>query len=378
MQLAFELSREHETLPKSEVLACLHALSIAYTENMFSDGILVIDAQLSSDSELLDVLSKRLGMTHCIYEIRGEGKPEEGEMLKLIKNADIDDIMEQGHTFAVRVNVKVKNRFLAGEKKPLSLEMDLERKGGEIIKQKGYKVNLTNPSKTFVLLFTKQTCFFCLLLHSVDKKQFEARKPHLRPFFSPGVIMPKFARALVNLSGIKDKELFLDPFCGTGGILIEAGLIGARLIGIDVQEKMVRGVEENLEAYGLNGDLIVGDASKIALQDNSVDAIVTDMPYGRSSLVSGSGYFTAESRSFFLKSLYQNALNEIHRVLKARGKVVVISNSSSIYSLSREYNFIALEKHKYRVHKSLNRHIAVLEKEGEENFLRARKNKYPK
>jgi len=361
MQLAFELSGEHETLPKSEVFACLHALSIAYTENVFSDGILVIHAQLSPDSELLDVLSKRLGMTRCIYEIRGESNPEEEEILKLIKNADIDNIMEQGHTFAVRVNVKVKNNFLAEKKKPLSLA-GLERKVGEIIKQKGYKVNLTNPSKTFVLLFTKQTCFFCLLLHSVDKKQFEARKPHLRPFFSPGVIMPKFARALVNLSGIKGKELFLDPFCGTGGILIEAGLIGARLIGIDVQEKMVKGAEENLKAYGLNGDLIVGDASKIALQDNSVDAIVTDLPYGRSSLVLGSGYFTAESRSGFLKSLYQNALNETHRVLKARGKVVVISNSSSIYSLSREHNFIALENHKYRVHKSLNRHIAVLEK----------------
>lgn len=360
MQLAFELSLEHETLPKAEVLACLDALSVAYEERMSSNGILVIDAQHSS-LEVLDVLSKRLGMTHCIYEIMGESKPEEVEILKLIKSADIDDIMEQGHTFAVRVNVK-----MPGEKKPL--ERALETKAGEIIKRKGYKVNLMNPSKTFVLLFTKQTCFFCLLLHSANKKQFEARKPHLRPFFSPGVIMPKFARALVNLSGIKDKELFLDPFCGTGGILIEAGLIGARLIGIDVQEKMVRGAEENLDAYGLNGDLIIGDASKIPLQDNSVDAIVTDMPYGRSSLISGSGYFTAESRAGFLKNLYQNALNEIHRVLKARGKVVVISNSASIYSLSREYNFIALENHKYRVHKSLNRHIAVLEKEGGKLF----------
>ncbi|GAH56289.1 unnamed protein product, partial [marine sediment metagenome] len=76
--------------------------------------------------------------------------------------------------------------------------------------------------------------------------------------------MPKIARALVNLSGVKEKELFLDPFCGTGGILIEAGEIGARVIGIDVQGKMVRGAEENLGFYGLNGNLIVGDASKIA------------------------------------------------------------------------------------------------------------------
>jgi tRNA (guanine10-N2)-dimethyltransferase len=359
MQLAFELSLEHDTLPKAEVLACLDALSIAYEERISPDGILVIDAQLSH--AVLDTISKRLGMTHCIYEIKGKSKPEEKEIVELIKNADIDDIMEQEHTFAVRA--KVKRNFLSKEKKPFSLEEGLERKAGEIIKRKGYKVNLTNPSKTFVLLLAKQTCLFCLLLHSANKKQFEERKPHLRPFFSPGVIMPKFARALVNLSRIKEKELFLDPFCGTGGILIEAGLIGATLVGIDVQEKMVRGAEANVRFFGLRADLIMGDAAKIALRDNIVDAIVTDMPYGRSSLISGSGYFTAESRFLFLEGLYQNALNEIHRVLKTRGKAVIVSNSSSLYPLFHEHNFRALEKHTYRVHKSLSRYITVLEKE---------------
>lgn len=353
MQLAFELSGEHETLPQSEVLACLHALSSPYAEKICSNGLLVIDAQLSS--EALDTISKRLGMTHCIYEIKGMSKPEEDEILAVVKNADIDNIMGHWHTFAVRVKGK----------KPPSLERGLEKKAGEIIKRKGYKVNLTNPSKTFALLFTKQTCFFCLLLHSVDKKQFEERKPHIRPFFSPGVIMPKIARALVNLSGVKEKELFLDPFCGTGGILIEAGEIGARVIGIDVQGKMVRGAEENLGFYGLNGNLIVGDASKIALRDNSVDAIATDMPYGRSSLVSGS--CLTESRYTSLPSsrerLYQDALDEIHRVLKTRGKAVIVSNSSSFLSLSRRHDFHVLEKHTYRVHKSLSRYIAVLEKE---------------
>ena len=351
MQLAFELSGEHETLPKSEVFACLHALSIPYAEKTFSKGLLAIDAQLSD--EALNTISKRLGMTHCIYEIKGMSKPEESEILAVVKHADIDNIMEQRHTFAVRVKGK----------KPPSLDRSLEREAGEIIKRKGYKVNLTNPSKTFMLLFTEQTCLFCLLLHSVDKKQFEERKPHLRPFFSPGVIMPKFARAVVNLSGIKDKALFLDPFCGTGGILIEAGKIGAKIMGIDVQEKMVRGSEENLAFFGVNSDLIVGDASKIALRDNSVDAIATDMPYGRSSLISGSGYFIAESRSLFLERLYRDALDEIHRVLKTRGKAVIVSNSSSFYSLFHEHHFRVLEKHRYRVHRSLNRYINVLEKE---------------
>lgn len=372
MQLAFELSGEHETLPKSEVLACLHALNIPYVEKTFSDGMLVIDAQLSPGGKTLNVLSKRLGMSHYIYEVRDESKPKPEkaeEILTLIKNADIHGIMKQERTFAVRVRVKQKDTpslFLSEGKRPLSSKRDLERKAGEIIKRKGYEVDLTNPAKTFVLLFAKNTCFLCLLVHSTDKKQFEVRRPHLRPFFLPGVITPKIAHALVNLSEIKEGGgVLLDPFCGTGGILIEAGLIegGTTLVGIDVQKKMARGAEANLRFYGLDANLVVGDASKMALREDSVDAIVTDLPYGRSSLVSGVGYFTAESRSLFRESLYGNALAEFHRVLKKRGKVVVISNSDSIYSLSREYSFRILNRCKYRVHKSLSRYIAVLEKQ---------------
>ncbi len=370
MQLAFELSGEHETLPKSEVLACLRALNIPYAEKTFSDGILVIDAQLSPGGKTFNVLSKRLGMTHCIYEIRGESKPkpEKAEdILALIKNADIHGIMKQERTFAVRVKQKdTPSLFLSEGKRPLSSKRDLERKAGEIIKRKGYDVDLTNPAKTFVLLFAKNACFLCLLVHSADKKQFGERRPHLRPFFLPGVITPKIARALVNLSEIKEGGgVLLDPFCGTGGILIEAGLIrcATTLVGIDVQKKVARGAEANLRFYGLGANLAVGDASKMALRDDSIDAIVTDPPYGRSSLVSGVGYFTAVSRSLFRESLYRNALAEFHRVLKKRGKVVVISNSDSIYSLSREYGFRILNRCKYRVHKSLSRYIAVLEKQ---------------
>ncbi len=43
---------------------------------------------------------------------------------------------------------------------------------------------------------------------------------------------PKLARCMVNLTGVKENDLVLDPFCGTGGILIEAGIMGARVIGV--------------------------------------------------------------------------------------------------------------------------------------------------
>ncbi len=355
MQLVFELSGEHDTLPKAEVVACLDALSVPYEEKMFSERLAVIDAQISAESELIDILSKRLGMTHRIYELIGTTRVDEGEIQELVNKVDFDSVMNPEDTFAVRAQFMHKK------------SVHFKRKGllatvGDQIKRKGYTVNLEHPSKTFVLLLTAEACLFCLLLRSVDKKQFEDTKPRFRPFFSPGVIMPKISRVLVNLSGVTDKELFIDPFCGTGGILIEAGTIGARIVGMDVQAKMVKGAQENLRFYALAGDLVRGDATKLPLKDKSVDAVVTDLPYGRASYVSGSGSLMNESRSVFLERLYREALDEIHRVLKPGRKAVLVSNFPSFRSLARKHGFHPLAAYTYRVHKSLTRHIVVLEK----------------
>ena len=145
--------------------------------------------------------------------------------------------------------------------------------------------------------------------------------------------------------------------------MIEAGMIGARIIGADVQDKMVKGAKENLKFFGVTGDLIVSDATKIPVRDNSVDAIATDLPYGRSSFVSGSGSLITNSRSAFLERLYQDALDEIYRVLKTGRKAVIVSNSPSFLYIYHKHGFQLLERHTYRVHKSLNRYITVLEKE---------------
>jgi len=49
---------------------------------------------------------------------------------------------------------------------------------------------------------------------------------------------------MVNLSGARREVL--DPFCGTGGVLIEAGLIGLEVYGFDIQQSMVEGCKEIL------------------------------------------------------------------------------------------------------------------------------------
>ena len=365
MLIAFELSGEHETLPKAEALACLRAHNIRYEEKEHTDGILVIEAEGSTSAAPTPMveIAERLGMTHRIYAILGVSSRyryrDERAMEALIKDA-VDRVMEPGDTFAVRVRMKGKSAIAQMQRGYQHKE--LEREVGALIKRMGYEVDLKKPKKTFVLLFTRHKCFLALLLHSIEKKRYEQRKPHLRPFFSPGVIMPKLARVLVNLSAVKAEDILLDPFCGTGGILIEAGMVGATPIGMDIQAKMVRGASQNLLFYHLKGHLITADATDIPLRVNSVDAVVTDLPYGRVSLISGD--INAKSRASFIERLYEEAIGEIYRVLKRGRKAVIVFNSPTLYSLfsNWEFKFNILERHEYRVHRSLIRYIAVLEK----------------
>lgn len=65
-----------------------------------------------------------------------------------------------------------------------------------------------------------------------------------------GMLPPKLAQTIINLaSGSSDvKQLtVIDPFCGTGVILQEALLMGSRVIGTDISERMVDFSTQNLK-----------------------------------------------------------------------------------------------------------------------------------
>src|SRR5207245_1715269 len=74
---------------------------------------------------------------------------------------------------------------------------------------------------------------FGRVLHRVDRSRLEATKVANRPFSLPISLHPKFARALVNLARVPMAGTVLDPFCGTGGVLLEAAELGLRGVGID-------------------------------------------------------------------------------------------------------------------------------------------------
>jgi len=81
-----------------------------------------------------------------------------------------------------------------------------------------------------------------------------------------GMLPPKLALMMVNLSGTAKESRILDPFCGTGVVLQEAALLGHDVYGTDLSEKMVDYSTANmkwlLEKQYLSTDVVVhhGDA----------------------------------------------------------------------------------------------------------------------
>ena len=339
MILIFELSGEHETLPKSEVLACMRALGIEHRVVKSGEQCLMLD--INDSTGVSRILAARLAMTHRIVSGIFECDISESDILKSARDAEIR--VPLGETFSVRVK-QIQRSHLSST--------DLEKRIGEVIFEHnpGSRVNLKDPDHSFRLIITNKSCIFGEMLASVDRRQFWERKPHKKPFFYPGTILPEVSRALVNLCEIRSNDLVLDPFCGTGGILVEAGMIGARVIGSDVQESMLPGAEMNLKDCGSEYHVLCGDACNLPIADHSVDAVVTDPPYGRSAVV------MAES----VESLYRGALLEIYRVLKRGGHAVVISDFE--LSGADDAGFVVAGRHSQRVHRSLTRYAVVLRK----------------
>lgn len=328
---AFELSGEHETLPRGEALALLEVYSTGFRELCWLDQCLVVEAENLN----AQTMGLRLAMTHRIMEVLA------------ICDARLDSLADASEgivipdkAYSVRAR-NVKNAPLKGDQ--------VEREIGKALHKRGYEADLTKPEVELRAVITGNKVVLGIEVARPKRCEFEDRRPHLKAFFYPGVLMPRMARALVNISQAREGDLLLDPFSGTGGILVEACLVGVRCVGLDVQKKLVRGATVNL--MGLDCTLIAGDARRLPFRDCSVDNAVLDTPYGRSAII------RAESK----KELLDNSLAELHRVLKPGRRVVVVAEKQIDAYLTRA-NFTVGEIYTDRVHRSLTRHIFVCTK----------------
>jgi len=240
MELLCIQSQEHPELPLAELKAVMECENIDAEIDHITEGLVILtDIAQENLMDYYQTLTRRLGYTHEVHEFILKTNVE--DLNDDVSTIDWSDYIDEN--FAVRV-------------KRIRSEIDTvgyERILGTLILENSndIKVNLSKPKTLVRVVAHENDLYVGIERIKLDKKHFEDSKPHKRPFFYPGSMNPKLARCMVNLSRIKAGELLLDPFCGTGGILIEAGLIGCKVVGSDVYWKMKNGTAINLDYYGI-------------------------------------------------------------------------------------------------------------------------------
>jgi len=320
----FELSGESKDMPKAEAEGCIRAECSRHNIIGSGPGYLIS----SFPRECLDNIADRIALTHSIGTYLGTYDPETTDKISEIQ-------LPEG-TFAIRAK-----RF-EGMMKDTDSQKLVRDIGGVL--SKNNDVDLRDPD----IIVRMQMCDGIHLFieeKAIDRNIMEKRKVGERPFFSPISLHPKYARALINLTGAKRGDTVLDPFCGTGGIVIEAAEMGMKAVASDFDEEMVVGCRENMDFYGLDlYDHEVIDIRDIPNRFSEIDVVVTDPPYGRSTKTGGEDAL----------DIHKLAISTIPKVLTPNGRAgIILPYEAGTSAMELDAVF------KQHVHGSLSRYYHV-------------------
>jgi len=219
---------------------------------------------------------------------------------------------------------------------------------GEYLRGVDATVDLRNPDYELSMIRGKEE-YLAVTAPRGMRQDWSLRRPRKRPYFHPSAIFPKLSRALVNMSRCREGNLFVEPFAGTGSIALEAHLVGAEVVAIDISPTMALGALANMRHFGQEWlGVIRGDAAAMPLRRAA--AAATDVPYGRAS----------STRGRDPSVIMENALDALDSVLGSGSRAVVMHPQS--LKVDPGARFSVEEEHNLHVHKLLTRTITVLER----------------
>jgi tRNA G10 N-methylase Trm11 len=216
------------------------------------------------------------------------------------------------------------------------------------------KLKLTSVGLDICLLITGKQVAVGLTTDVQDADAWSLRD-YGRPGRSgrAGMLPPKLARILVNLANTPKGGTLLDPFCGSGTILMEAALAtdAAHIMGSDIEARQVSDTERNngwlVKEKIINPDDVkrfntfIADARELSkhLPPASIDAIVTEGFLGP-PLTGHETFETIKKNADQVTKLWEESLTAWRPLLKSHARIVAIWPG---YQTSHGHAFVNLE-----------------------------------
>ncbi len=142
-----------------------------------------------------------------------------------------------------------------------------------------------------------------------------------------GSLHPPVAAAMALLAGLRPNAVFLDPFCGSGTIGIEASYLEDPLLTIvcDINPSAVLQARTTANQASIQLHMWIADAGKLPFNYRTVDRIVCNMPWGKTVQLTGT--LQVDPQSFW---------REIRRVLHSESRIIILSEDDELGNGWRE------------------------------------------
>ncbi|MGQ9478789.1 MAG: DNA methyltransferase [Thermoproteota archaeon] len=335
MRLFALLSGEHEKLPRGELEGALEAENVPYSVLEGFTQVYRFKAPLKPALKAF----RRVSLSHFLCEEIGIFGMETS--LRELVDSVLGNVIRNGLAFRVR-----RVRESLPPERAMSIEAELNRIASRI---SNLMVNLENPSSIIDVVASDGFLIVGRRLCVSYRSNVFSRSGSRKPFFHPSSLRVELARAMLNLARVRKHSVVIDPFSGTGTILMEAHELRAHPLGMDMDPRMAYLSMRNYRWFGVfTVNQVLGDAGKMPFR--RADAVVTDPPYGRRASTHGSE----------LIRLYESFLTEASRLLRDKGRIVFLApDKLPVEDFLEENGLKLLETYFIKVHTALTRKLLV-------------------
>lgn len=271
-----------------------------------SKGRVIFDVENIGDLD-------KLRLVKTTYSLMDEFKFEKiSEVYTRIEKLDFNDIKE---SFVVRCYREGEHKFGSGT---------VERKIGEIIYDKGFKVDLKNPEKTiFVEIVDDRFFIGYLIKNDICKRYYRLR-------INSNSINGCLAAGMIDLADCKKSDLILDPFCRDGVICIEAGLKGFRNVyGTDDNLNNIKNAKINSGLAKTNVNFFDSGLKGLDVKfgKEKVDFVITRLISVSNRISDG-----------IVDKIYSDFFYNVKYVVKKNGKIVLCCDKIELLNKKIEEN----------------------------------------
>ena len=310
---------------------------------LLSDNILLLDIERKIDTQ--NLIKKtggiiKIGLIEDEMEIKTPLNEIIEKILPLFKAQETKikygisyygkiniDPKKLGMTLKNRLKEKnINSRWVQGKEKILSSVIVEQNK---LIKN-GAEINLISDGSTYAKALENRAKILLARTLAVQPFKELSFRDYGRPARDDesGMLPPKLAMMMLNLAQIKNDDIILDPFCGSGTIITEAmAQAYQNLIATDKSDKAVLDTKRNIEwmcrkiDFDIKTNIFQADASILSQikELKKVDKIITEPYLGPQRGMRDFHKIKKELNIFYSKVIF-----EFSKIINKQGRIVMI------------------------------------------------------